>query len=228
MNLAGMISGVRDRIPEATANQWTDAQITRWLNEGQDQVAHDIVPEALVGDSSVNGLVIYGTASMASNVASVANPGSTLRILGVFVQYGGQTGYAQARQVPVGSVRFDSTSPADLMGSGVSIFSPVWWADRTAINVRPGANLATCALNIVRLARPVALSATSDTSIIPVSLHHIVVEYAAEMAKRMEREYTEAAYIKNKYETEVANVNQQFGGMQGQNQRRAAAIPAEI
>jgi hypothetical protein len=228
MNLATMISGVRDRLPETTANAWTDAGITRWLNDGQNQVVIDLVPEALVGNASTTGLIAYASASMASNVASFAMGASTERYLAVAVQYGGQTAYVQARQVPVGSVRFDSTSPADCAAFGVTIQNPIWWTERTGVQVRPGANLATCAVSTVRLVQPVALSATSDTSLIPATYHHLVVEYAVHVAKRLEREYAESQQVYGIYRDGIDRVNARYTGTQGQNERRATAAPTEV
>lgn len=228
MNLATMILGVRDRIPETTANQWTDAQITRWVNDGQNRIVVDLVPEALVGNSSTTGLVVYASATMASNAASFAIQASTERYLAVGVQYAGQNGPTWARQVPVGSLRLDVTSPADCVAFGVTVREPIWWMDRGSVQVRPGANLATCAVSTVRLVQPVALSATSDTSLVPATFHEAIVDYAVHVAKKLEREYGESQAALQNYQAAVDKTNARYTGTEGQNERRALAAPTEI
>lgn len=213
MNLAGMVSGVRDRISEATANFFGSDAIIRWVNDGQRDIVSRLVPDALVGPTSATGCIAdAAVAAITTTDGTAALPSDFVRIVSAHVLFSGRNEEVPIRILPSAS-NFDKTlSAADQYARGVTVFSPVGWLSDGFLNVRPGNMAGNVTVRYVQL--PSDISGT-QTSIVPVQYHHLIVEYAVHVAKRFEREPEESNFAFQHYLNGISAANSLYGGTQG-------------
>jgi hypothetical protein len=213
MNLAGMVSSVRDRISETTANFFASDAIIRWINDGQRDVVSRLVPDALVGPTSATGCIAdSATTALTTTDGTVALPADFVRIISAHAAFSGYNESVPIRIIPSAGGFDKSLSAADQYARGVTVYSPIGWLSDGFLNVRPGNVAGNVTFRYVQL--PSDISGT-QTSIVPVQYHHLIVEYAVHVAKRFEREPDEANFAFQQYMNGISAANANYVGTHG-------------
>lgn len=178
MTLSELIEDVRSRLDEDTAGFWTDAEITRWLNEGNKRVAYLLGNlEAIDLQSTVVAQASY---DLPTDILKMAR-----------VQYNSQ---------PLRVITFKELNTHESLGSPTTSESgtPEYcylWADKIYLYPAPSA-VVVDGLSIYYTKQPSTLTDSTDTPDHPDYLHYLLPLYAWYLGytKDMCRQEAQTAY----------------------------------
>jgi len=166
MNLTTLISDVRSRLDEDTEGYWTDTMITRWLNEGNRDVAY-----------RMENLEATETSNIVANQHNYSLPSDYLKIKRV-----------TADSHPLSYIDFPRLNAYESKGtaSTATTGNPevyYLWNDEINLYPTPSAGV-TNGLVISYYKSPATLADGADTPDNPEQLHYLLVLYACEVGLR--------------------------------------------
>lgn len=177
--LAQLRSRVRDRLDEASARHWTNAQIDSWINDGAEDIAR--VTESLLATGTISAVAGTQTYSLASLTPS------PIRIHRIEYQRTGETTKypLEARDF---SVMDDTWGLSQSTHSGTPAYWTAWgFHPSMTLYLYPTPNAAgTIRLFYYRL--PTRRSSDGDTIEIPDGWENLAVDFAEYHALRNDRD----------------------------------------
>lgn len=182
-DLSDIILRVRDKLNESSASFFSDAQITRWINDGELDVA-------------VKGLCLENT-----QVKTTTNGQRTFSITCVKAFH---VEYVPATGTPIGLVKINPSYLGRVPYDGV--LPQYWfkWGGYIGIEPKPAA---TYTLNVYTSIIPSAeMALTTDEPEIPAAFHDLIVSYAVQRGLLRDHLFSmfSALYYQYIYELQMA------------------------
>lgn len=199
VSVADAVTSIRERLDEASASQWTDVQIRRWLNEGIREMARRTM-HYMDSDS------VSVTAGAQNGIWTL--PSDILKVMQVYWQPDSDT----SQQLPLQGRQWAAMD--QYWGNRQNMESgwPLMWATRgyaptLTIKIYPVPSEAgTLLLNVARL--PAAIDITSGTGNVdaPEGWVEVAFFYCEYMARRKDRDMEMAMESMQQFQSLIASM----------------------
>jgi len=197
MTLQEMITDIRYRVNEPTANFWSDAELIVWLNEAQDNLVSRLPLEML------SDLAAIDTATMSdvSGYSQGSLPASFVKLEKAEINN------HQCMKMAVKDLHALKHNEFFTDSNYEPYFSVIW---NDKIRIYP---TATPTATLYYIKQPGALAApATDSSALPNHLHHLLVLYASARAKQKQEEHNTAQSFLAEYERYIKELKNIFHG----------------
>lgn len=194
MNVQDVITRVKRKFGDEGSVQVTDADIIRWINDAQHQIA--IANEGL--------LETVGTADVIQNQPEYDCPPdmSVLRSLsfkGYRVKY---MSFAEFNEYIDGFSADPGISP---YGPGIPEIFMVW-NNKITLFPKPDRDV-TAGLKIYYVRQPTQVSLPADDLSVPIAYHNSVVDYVMQQAYELDEDLEKSNFSKGKFEQAMMTLN---------------------
>jgi hypothetical protein len=184
---------------EPTPKFWTSDERTSWINEGQNDIANKLVDDVLIP------LIV--PSSVATSVG-VNNYSLTTLV---------SDNYLRIKDVSVDGVYYRPLSIWDVNALNNSFYAggtkdQFWYFLNNKIYISPTPTaMGTITVTYIKL--PTALSAPTDTSVVPVVFHQYILLYALHLGWIKAGKPVDATSTLNLYHSHIQAINARYMGL---------------